>query len=81
MFGWLKPRTQRFWDTADIAVRKMLVRGVLTIEDNRLLLAYANAPWQRLPELVRAKISAAITLYHETPELLCDLADRKELQS
>ena len=81
MFGWLKPRAQRFWDIAEIAVRTLLVRGVLTIEDDRLLLAYVNASWWRLPELVRAKISAAIILYNETPELLRDLADRKRPQS
>ena len=81
MFGWLKPRAQRFWEIADIAVRTLMVRSVMTIEDGRLLLAYVNAPWWRLPELVRMKISAAIILYSDTPELLRDLADRRIMQS
>ena len=81
MFGWLKPRAQRFWEIADIAVRTLIVRSVMTIEDGRLLLAYVNAPWWRLPELVRMKISAAIILYSDTPELLRDLADRRIMQS
>ena len=69
-------RAHTVWDTSDVEVRTMLVRSVLTINDDRLFLAYVNASWAQLPDSVRAKITGAVMVYDDTPGLLRDLADR-----
>lgn len=58
------------WNNADVELRTLLLRNVAIIKDDRLFLAYVNAPWGQIPDEVRLKITAAVMVYEDAPDLL-----------
>jgi hypothetical protein len=59
-----------FWDAADIEVRSLLLRNLKNFEDDKLFLAYVNAPFSRLPYKVQLAMGPLVNIYQQTPSLL-----------
>lgn len=58
------------WDKADVELRTLLLRNVKDFEDDRLFLAYVNAPWAQLPDNFRLNLTRVIIVYEDTPGVL-----------
>ncbi len=52
--------TGRVWDSADVEKRAKLLEGTIDIENDRMFLAFVNAPWSQLPESTRLKLSETL---------------------